>query len=145
MRDTLYVLGFLVIAGLLLFIGRDLIPSSTILTWIVTFGATAAVGVLLISLFRVQQELKQSRFELARKDVELQIAREVQAALFPKTLPLDRGLSFSAICIPAQGISGDYYGWPYLTGHCRYQRERGLGGHTDVQHSGQVSCAHRNE
>jgi sigma-B regulation protein RsbU (phosphoserine phosphatase) len=109
LRDTLYVLGFLVIAGLLLFIGRDLIPSSTILTWIVTFGATAAVGVLLISLFRVQQELKQSRFELARKDVELQIAREVQAALFPKTLPLDRGLSFSAICIPAQGISGDYY------------------------------------
>lgn len=109
MRDTLYLLGFLLLAGLLLIVGRGQLPSSTILTWAITFSATAAVGILLISLYRVQQELKQSRFELARKDVELQIAREVQAALFPKTLPLDRGLSFSAICIPAEGISGDYY------------------------------------
>ncbi len=96
-------------AGLLLFVGRGQLPSSTIWTWALTFGATAAVGVLLVSLYRVQQELKQSRFELARKDVELEIAREVQAALFPRTLPANRGLSFSAICIPAQGISGDYY------------------------------------
>lgn len=109
MRDTLYLLGFLVMAALLLFVGRGQLPSSTIFTWTLTFGATAAAGVLLVSLYRVQQELKQSRFELARKDVELQIAREVQAALFPRTLPANRGLSFSAICIPAQGISGDYY------------------------------------
>ncbi|MFZ0430326.1 MAG: PP2C family protein-serine/threonine phosphatase [Acidobacteriota bacterium] len=108
-RDTLYLLGFLVVAGLLLIIGRHQLPPSTVLTWTLTFGATAGVGVLIISLYRVQQELKQTRFELARKDVELQIAREVQAALFPRTLPSNRGLSISAICIPAQGISGDYY------------------------------------
>lgn len=103
------LLGFMVMAALLLVIGRGQLPSSTILNWALTFGATTAFGVLLVSLYRVQQELKQSRFELARKDVELQIAREVQAALFPRTLPVDLGLSLSAICIPAEGISGDYY------------------------------------
>jgi sigma-B regulation protein RsbU (phosphoserine phosphatase) len=46
---------------------------------------------------------------LARKDAELNFAREVQAALFPAKLPEREDLAFSAICIPAQGISGDFY------------------------------------
>jgi sigma-B regulation protein RsbU (phosphoserine phosphatase) len=33
----------------------------------------------------------------------------VQSALFPRQLPNDRGLEFSAVCIPSSGISGDYY------------------------------------
>lgn len=109
MRDAVYLVGFLVGAVVLLLIGHGQLPSSTVLTWGLTFGATAAVGVLLISLYRVQLELKHSRSELARKQAEIQFAREVQAALFPRELPADRGLSFTAICIPAQGISGDYY------------------------------------
>ena len=109
MKDTAYLVGFLLISGALLIIGRDQLPSSTVLTWGITFGATAAVAVLLVSLYRVQLELKHSRRELARKDAELTFAREVQAALFPRTFPRDRGLSFSAICIPAQSISGDFY------------------------------------
>lgn len=109
MRDSLYLAGFLIGAVVLLFVGHGHLPSSTVLTWGLTFGATAAAGVLLVSLYRVQLELKQSRSELARKQAELNFAREVQAALFPRQLPADRGLSFSAICIPAQGISGDYY------------------------------------
>ncbi len=109
MRDTTYLLGFLLAASLLLVVGRDQLPSTGLVTWGITFGATTAAGVLLVSLYRVQLELKQSRHELARKQAELNFAREVQAALFPQVLPVDRGLSFSAICIPAQGISGDYY------------------------------------
>lgn len=109
MKDTFYLVGFLATAGLLLFVGRDQLPSSAFLTWGLTFGATTAVGILLISLFRVQLELKESRHQLARKEAELSFAREVQAALFPARLPTNKGLSFSAICIPAQGISGDYY------------------------------------
>jgi sigma-B regulation protein RsbU (phosphoserine phosphatase) len=108
-KDTAYLLAFLVIAGVLLIVGRDQLPSSTVLTWGITFGATSAFAVLLVSLYRVQHELKRSRRELARKEAELTFAREVQAALFPRSFPSDRGLSFSAICIPAQGISGDYY------------------------------------
>jgi phosphoserine phosphatase RsbU/P len=109
LRDRLYLVGFLLIAAVLLFVGRNQLPSSTLLTWGLTFGATTAVGVLLVSLYRVQLELKASRTELARKQAELQFAREVQAALFPHRLPVGRGLSFAAVCVPAQGISGDFY------------------------------------
>ena len=109
MKDTLYLAGFLVGAAILLFVGRDQLPSSTLLNWGLTFGATTAAAILLVSLYRVQLELNQSRRELARRAAELSFAREVQAALFPRELPTDKGFEISAICIPAQGISGDYY------------------------------------
>jgi sigma-B regulation protein RsbU (phosphoserine phosphatase) len=108
-KDRVYLIGFLAVAGLLLFIGRDQLPSATFLTWGFTFGATTAAAVLIVSLYRVQLELKHSRHELARKDAELNFAREVQRALFPARLPEGGDLTFSAICIPAQGISGDFY------------------------------------
>ncbi len=109
MRDTLYLAGFFVGAVVLLIIGQGHLPSATVLSWALTFGATTALGVLLISLYRVQLQLQESRTELARKEAELNFAREVQAALFPRQIPAGRGLSFAAVCIPAQGISGDYY------------------------------------
>jgi len=108
-KDRVYLIGFLAAASLLLFIGRDQLPSATFLTWGFTFGATTAAAVLIVSLYRVQLELKQSRHELARKNAELNFAREVQKALFPGELPDHGDLEFSAICIPAQGISGDFY------------------------------------
>jgi sigma-B regulation protein RsbU (phosphoserine phosphatase) len=60
-------------------------------------------------LYRVQLELRASRHELARKEAELNFALEVQQALFPKHFPADGGLEFSAVCVPARGIGGDYY------------------------------------
>jgi len=108
-KDEIYLIVFLTVAGLLLFVGRDQLPAATFLTWGVTFGATTAAAVLIVSLYRVQLELKKSRHELARKDAELNFAREVQRALFPARLPEGGDLRFSAICIPAQGISGDFY------------------------------------
>jgi sigma-B regulation protein RsbU (phosphoserine phosphatase) len=39
----------------------------------------------------------------------MNFARQVQLALFPKHLPSGDGLEFSALCIPARGVSGDYY------------------------------------
>ena len=108
-RDKLYLVMFLVVAGLLLFLGRGLVQGSALATWGVTFGATTAVAVLLVTLYRVQIELKSSRRQLARKEAELSFALEVQQALFPRQLPESNGLEFSAVCIPARGISGDYY------------------------------------
>jgi phosphoserine phosphatase RsbU/P len=108
-RDKVYLVGFLVGAGLLLFLGRGLVQGSALATWGLTFGATTAVAVLLVSLYRVQVELQSSRRQLARKDAELSFALEVQRALFPRHLPSDNGLEFAAVCIPARGISGDYY------------------------------------
>jgi sigma-B regulation protein RsbU (phosphoserine phosphatase) len=62
-----------------------------------------------MTLYRVQLELRASRHELARKQAELHFAREVQQALFPRQFPSDGGLEFAGVCLPASGISGDYY------------------------------------
>jgi sigma-B regulation protein RsbU (phosphoserine phosphatase) len=108
-RDRIYLIGFVVGAGVLLFLGRGLVQGSALVTWGLTFGATTAVAVLLVSLYRVQLELQSSRRQLARKEAELSFALEVQRALFPRQLPQCSGLEFAAVCIPARGISGDYY------------------------------------
>lgn len=109
MRDKIYLFSFLVVAGLLLYVGRGLYQSSLLATWGLTFGGTTAAGVLGMTLYRVQSELRASRRELARKDAEITFAREVQNALFPKEMPASAGLEFSCVCVPARGISGDYY------------------------------------
>jgi sigma-B regulation protein RsbU (phosphoserine phosphatase) len=62
-----------------------------------------------MTLYRVQSQLRASRHELARKEAELSFALEVQRALFPRHFPADSGLEFAAVCVPARGISGDYY------------------------------------
>jgi sigma-B regulation protein RsbU (phosphoserine phosphatase) len=59
--------------------------------------------------YRLRAELQASRHELARTEAELSFARKVQGELFPRRLPSSGGLAFSAVCIPARGISGDYY------------------------------------
>jgi sigma-B regulation protein RsbU (phosphoserine phosphatase) len=111
MRDKIYLFGFLILAGLLLFAGRalGLFQPTVMAVWGLTFAGTTGVGVLGMTLYRVQAELRASRQELARKDAEISFAREVQEALFPRQLPKDSGLEFSATCVPARGISGDYY------------------------------------
>ncbi len=109
MRDKLYLILFLLIAGLLLYLGRDFIRGSVLVAWGLTFGGTATGAVLVVVLYRFRMELEASRHQLALKEAELNFALQVQQALFPKQLPTSGGLDFSAICIPAKGISGDYY------------------------------------
>ena len=109
MRDKVYLFGVLMVAGLLLYAGWWLFQANVVAPWGLTFAGTTGVGVLGITLYRVQAELRASRRELARKDAEISFAREVQEALFPRQLPKDSGLEFSATCLPARGISGDYY------------------------------------
>src|SRR5581483_9530346 len=109
MRNRIYFAGFLVAAGLLLYFGRNLIGRSALVAWSLAFAGTTAVAVLGMALYRVQHELRASRHELARKEAELNFALEVQRALFPKKFPADGGLEFSGVCVPASGISGDYF------------------------------------
>jgi serine phosphatase RsbU (regulator of sigma subunit)/predicted enzyme related to lactoylglutathione lyase len=40
---------------------------------------------------------------------ELEIARQVQARLFPQTLPACRTLEYAGLCLPAHQVGGDYY------------------------------------
>jgi sigma-B regulation protein RsbU (phosphoserine phosphatase) len=109
MRDRIYLVIFLVGAGVLLYVGRGLIAKSAYATFGLTFAGTTAAAVLVTVLYRVQLELRASRHELAREEAELSFALEVQQALFPKQFPADQSLEFSAVCVPARGIGGDYY------------------------------------
>jgi sigma-B regulation protein RsbU (phosphoserine phosphatase) len=108
-RDTFYLIGFLLIAGLLLFLGRNQLPQSVVVAWGLTFAGTSTVAVLLLALYRFRMALRQSRRELDRQEAELGFALKVQQALFPRNLPENQGLQFSASCVPARGVSGDYY------------------------------------
>lgn len=52
--------------------------------------------------------------EKERLETELEIAREVQAQLYPKEEPPRAGLQVSARCDPARMVSGDYYDYQAL-------------------------------
>lgn len=50
--------------------------------------------------------------EMAREEKlkrELEIAQEVQARLFPQSVPHFATLDIAGVCLPAQGVAGDYY------------------------------------
>ena len=109
MRDKIYLVGFLIAAGILLYLGHDLVRGNVIVAWGLTFAGTATAAVLVVVVYRFRTELEASRLELARKEAELSFAHKVQQALFPHQLPSGKGLEISATCVPARGISGDYY------------------------------------
>ncbi|HEV8131300.1 MAG TPA: SpoIIE family protein phosphatase [Acidobacteriota bacterium] len=55
------------------------------------------------------QQLLLEVAEKERLEKEIEIAREVQAQLFPRYIPKTSGLELSGTCIPARTVSGDYY------------------------------------
>jgi sigma-B regulation protein RsbU (phosphoserine phosphatase) len=57
------------------------------------------------SIVRLLEEVSEKKL----LEQELEIAREVQATLFPKQLPSPRGLAIFGGCEPARTVSGDYY------------------------------------
>ena len=70
----------------------------------------------LVSFDEVSQALEQQRRAEAdkleserRAAQELEIAKEVQARLFPQTLPPITGLDYAGVCIQARQVGGDYY------------------------------------
>ncbi len=109
MREKAILVGFLLAAALLLYLGHDLIRGSILVSWGLSFAGTTTAVVLALTIYRFKLELEASRDELRRKEAELSFARQVQQALFPRRLPENGGLEFSAICIPASAVSGDYY------------------------------------
>jgi sigma-B regulation protein RsbU (phosphoserine phosphatase) len=60
-------------------------------------------------------ELLEEQRERQRLAHEVEIAREVQQQLFPRTLPEVRGLDLAAVCRPARVVSGDYYDFIMLS------------------------------
>ncbi|HEV2378744.1 MAG TPA: SpoIIE family protein phosphatase [Terriglobia bacterium] len=70
----------------------------------------------LVSFDEVSRELEAERRAAAEKleserrvAQELEIAKQVQARLFPQTLPPLRRLEYAGTCIQARAVGGDYY------------------------------------
>ena len=73
-------------------------------------------GYALIGFDSVTREIEAKRRALAerleaerRATQELEIARQVQARLFPQILPTLTTLDYAGICIQAHAVGGDYY------------------------------------
>ncbi len=81
---------------------------------IVLVNATLAVvvGIALHTYYAMRRQIEASYRMLREKEAferELEIAREVQRELLPRTVPSIRGLDLAGACIPATGVGGDFY------------------------------------
>jgi catechol 2,3-dioxygenase-like lactoylglutathione lyase family enzyme len=57
-----------------------------------------------------QRRASAEKLEIERRtSQELEIAKQVQARLFPQTFPVLRTLDYAGICIQARHVGGDYY------------------------------------
>jgi serine phosphatase RsbU (regulator of sigma subunit)/predicted enzyme related to lactoylglutathione lyase len=70
----------------------------------------------LVGLDEVSSEIEAQRRAIAEKleaerrvAQELEIARQVQARLFPQTLPPSGTLEYAGVCVQAREVGGDYY------------------------------------
>jgi len=57
---------------------------------------------------RIQKLLVEAK-DKEKLEAELEIARQVQAQLFPKKVPQLKTMEMAGLCIPAKVVSGDYY------------------------------------
>ena len=55
--------------------------------------------------------------EKERLQAEIEIAREVQEQLYPKTAPVLKTLRVTGMCQPARMVSGDYYDYQAVAGN----------------------------
>jgi serine phosphatase RsbU (regulator of sigma subunit) len=81
---------------------------------IVLVNATLAVivGIALHTYDSMRRQIEASFLALRRKEAlerDLEIAREVQRELLPRTTPSIRGLEMAGVCRSAVGVGGDYF------------------------------------
>jgi sigma-B regulation protein RsbU (phosphoserine phosphatase) len=69
----------------------------------------SALGEAFDSMTASVQRLLRESEEKLRLESELEIAREVQAQLFPRSAPEVPGLALYGVCKAARSVSGDYY------------------------------------
>jgi len=56
-----------------------------------------------------RRALAEKRESERRAAHEIEIARQVQARLFPQSLPFSSTLEYAGLCLPARQVGGDYY------------------------------------
>jgi len=70
------------------------------------------VGIVLHTYDAMRRELEANFRALRAKEAlerEVEIAREVQRELLPRSVPIVPGLEMAGVCLPAVGVGGDYY------------------------------------
>ncbi|HEX3472749.1 MAG TPA: SpoIIE family protein phosphatase [Silvibacterium sp.] len=66
-----------------------------------------------------QRRRAEEHLEAERRTArELEIARQVQARLFPQRMPTAQTLEYAGVCIQARQVGGDYYDYLDLGGGC---------------------------
>jgi Stage II sporulation protein E (SpoIIE) len=70
---------------------------------------SAAKTALALEVARLTAAIGREAAQRERWDRELEIARGVQAHLFPQRLPVVPGLGYCGSCRPARQVGGDYY------------------------------------
>jgi len=87
-------------------------PRLILVIMIINAVLAVFVGIGLHTYDRMRRQLEAQFRALRAKEAlerEVEIAREVQFQLLPRTVPAVRGLELSGICLPAVGVGGDYY------------------------------------
>ena len=79
-------------------------------------GAQSAQVIEAVRLYREEQELQLIQFEMNKLHQEMNLAREIQTNLLPKSLPVLPGYDIAGISIPAKQVGGDYYDFISLPG-----------------------------
>lgn len=77
-----------------------------------------AVGIVVHTYESMKAQLERTFIALRAKeamDREMDIAREVQEQLFPKSVPRINGIEVAGVCLPAAGVGGDYYDYISLS------------------------------
>ena len=70
------------------------------------------IGIAVNTYESMKRQIERSYGDLRKKEAferEMEIAREVQEQLFPKSVPYVVGLEIAGVCMPAAGVGGDYY------------------------------------
>jgi len=93
---------------------------TVIMIVLVNAALAVVVGIALHTYDSMRRQIEASYLALRQKEAlerELEIAREVQRELLPRTTPDFLGLQLAGVCIPAIGVGGDYYDYlPFSAG-----------------------------
>ena len=105
-RKTMTLLSTILISGSLGYLIITLDKSTTGTTW---FSHYLVPGVFCLGLFIMNAVFTLEIREKQEYKTEMEIARKVQTALLPRSLPEGDRFAFAASQLPARAVGGDYY------------------------------------
>ena len=87
-------------------------PKTVAVIVLVNAVMAVIIGISLHTYDSMRRQIEESYRALRRKEAlewEIEIAREVQRELLPRSVPDLRGIELAAVCRPAVGVGGDFY------------------------------------